>query len=82
LRAALRLSFGFVSFVLSVAPRAPLSRSEAPAAERFFRRVGMNARWRLAVSVGGFWLCSGRPDHKKIHFYFLLARLGWWSFYR
>ena len=27
-----------------------------------FRRVGMSEQWRLAVSVGGFWLCSGRLD--------------------
>jgi hypothetical protein len=39
LRAALRLSFGFVSVVPSVAPRAPLSRSEAPR-----RRVGRAPR--------------------------------------
>ena len=25
----------------------------------------MSAQWRLAVSVGGFWLCSGRLDQKK-----------------
>ena len=25
----------------------------------------MNAQWRLAVSVGGFWLCSGRLNKKK-----------------
>ena len=39
LRAALRLSFGFVSFVLSVAPRAPLPRSEVP-----LRRLGLAPR--------------------------------------
>jgi len=26
----------------------------------------MSEQWRLAVSVGGFWLCSGRLDQKKI----------------
>ena len=31
-----------------------------------FRRVGMSAQWRLAVSVGGFWLYSGRLDQKQI----------------
>ena len=30
-----------------------------------FRRVGMSEQWRLAVSVGGFWLCSGRLDKKN-----------------
>ena len=31
-----------------------------------FRRVGMSEQWRLAVSVVGFWLCSGRLDQNKI----------------
>ena len=30
-----------------------------------FRRVGMSEQWRLAVSVGGFWLCSGRLNKTK-----------------
>ena len=38
----------------------------------------MSAKRRLAVSVGGLWLCSGRLDQKKIQFFFL-ARLGWFS---
>ena len=46
-------------------PRAKRAVDQAPGGKTFFRRVGMNARWRLAVSVGGFWLCSGRPDHKN-----------------
>ena len=25
----------------------------------------MSAKWQLAVSVGGFWLCSGRLDPQK-----------------
>ena len=34
----------------------------------------MSAKRRLAVSVGGLWLCLGRLDQKKI-----LARRGWFS---
>jgi hypothetical protein len=36
----------------------------------------MSEQWRLAVSVGGFWLCSGRLDQKKSKEK-NLARLGW-----
>ena len=30
----------------------------------------MNAQWRFAVSVGGFWLCSGRLDKKNSKIFF------------
>ena len=43
-----------------------------------FRRVGIKAHWRFAVSVGGSWLCFGRLDQQKIQNFFL-ARLGWFS---
>ena len=38
-----------------------------PPAEKMaiFWRVGMSAKRQLAVSVGGFWLCSGQLDHTK-----------------
>ena len=38
----------------------------------------MSTKRRLAVSVGGLWLCSGRLDQKKIQKK-ILARLGWFS---
>jgi len=36
----------------------------------------MNAQWRLAVSVGGFWLCSGRLDKKNSNFFFFSWHVG------
>ena len=44
-------------------PRAKGGGIPPPCGETaIFRRVGMSAQWRLAVSVGGFWLCSTKKN--------------------
>ena len=51
----------------SVAPPSTTAGGAVQQAEGLLvRRVGMKTQWRLAVSVGGFWLYSGRPDQKNL----------------
>ena len=44
-----------------------------------FRRVGIKAHWRFAVSVGGSWLCFGRLDQKKSRIFFWRVWAGFLS---
>ena len=59
-------SFGRAGEVAVDRPRAKGAVVDPPAAKckkAIFGRVGMSAmKRRLAVSVGGLWLCSGRLD--------------------
>ena len=43
------------------------------------RRVGMSAKWELAVSVGDFCLCSSRLDQQKNHDFFWCVWVGFLS---